>query len=145
MSYDTDDISEMEHMVRSFLDNTLSLQRIYKRSMMILAPVPRVGKSHNMEDYIVSLHRIRIVTRILYLHAAAFGAVVIPCEGYLYSIPLDKEWLRWWVKGPRGRGIDMLRNQDGSVNSTYLMRAATLLERAVDSFKRNHHPINNWN
>jgi len=145
MSYDTDDISEMEHMVRSFLDNTLSLQRIYKRSMMILAPVPRVGKSHNMEDYIVSLHRVRIVTRILYLHAAAFGAVVIPCEGYLYSIPLDKEWLRWWVKGPRGRGIDMLRNQDGSVNSTYLMRAATLLERAVDSFKRNHHPINNWN
>jgi len=136
LSHDTNDAQEIECMVTSFVDHIVSIQKTYKRNLIVLAPIPRVGQNQDMTEYVLSLHRTRLFTRILYLYAASFGVVVIETEGYLYSVPKNKEWTKWLVKGPFGRGIELLRNADGSCTSNLLNRAAVLLSRIIDSYRR---------
>ena len=62
----------------------------------------------------------------------------MPAEGYLYSLPISRDWKRWYCHIEEDNERKLLRNKDGSPTSTMKARITRLLEKIIDAHQTNH-------
>jgi len=129
---------DMESQVKGFLEEIQAIEKKYEIACMILSPLPRLKERDDLGDYILSLTRTRQITKVLAAHAAATGLALMPAEGYLYSLPISRDWKRWYCHIEEDNERKLLRNKDGSPTSTMKARITRLLEKIIDAHQTNH-------